>query len=94
MLHRNAGKGNLLPNQPLELVVLTPTSISVQLLANRNLRQADVLHDGPHNGQARRFCGEGVDVIGALPNEASQAFNGIRAPNIAMHDLRKRIERQ
>ncbi len=37
---------------------------------------------------------QGVNLIGALPNIAKQAFNGIGATNVAMHDLWKGIKRQ
>jgi hypothetical protein len=37
---------------------------------------------------------EGVDLIGALPHEASQAFNRIGAANVAVHHRREGIERE
>ena len=54
----------------------------------------DVLDGRPDNGQATRFCGEDVDLIGALPHIAKQAFNRIGTANVAMHDLREGIERE
>jgi hypothetical protein len=52
------------------------------------------LHHGPDDGQTRRLGGEGINLVGALPHEASQAFNRIRAANRAMHDRWKSIKRQ
>ena len=61
-------------------------AMSVQLLADRNLGQANILHHRLDNGQTTRFRGESVNLIGASSDEASQAFNGIGAANGAMHD--------
>src|SRR6266849_841220 len=36
-------------------------------LANWNFGQPNVLHHGPDNGEAARFRGERVDLIGTLP---------------------------
>ena len=69
-------------------------ALSVWPLADRGLGQADILHHGPHDGQATRFCGESVNLIGPLPNVTQQAFNGIGTANGAMHDLREGIKRQ
>jgi hypothetical protein len=66
----------------------------VQLLADRNLGQVDMLHDRPHDGQATGLSRKGVNLIGASAHMAKQAFNGIRAPNRAMHHRRERRERQ
>ena len=54
----------------------------------------DILHHGPDNGQATGFRGEDVNLIGAPSNIAKQAFNGIRAANVAMHHLRESIKSQ
>jgi hypothetical protein len=56
--------------------------------------QANILHSGPYNRQATALCGEDVDLIGALPDIAKQAFNGIGALNVAVHRLRKGIKGQ
>ena len=56
--------------------------------------QADVLDRGPDNRKATGFCCEDVNLIGALPHIAEQAFNGVGRLNVAMHRLRKRIKRQ
>lgn len=56
--------------------------------------QANVLHGGPHNGQATRFRGEHVDLIGALPHIAEQTLNGIGGLDVPMQTLRKGIKRQ
>jgi hypothetical protein len=54
----------------------------------------DILHNGPHNGEAARFCGKGINLIGSLPHIAKETFNGIGTANVAMHDRWKRIKRQ
>ena len=56
--------------------------------------QADVLNRRPDNGKATGFCGEDVDLIGALPHIAEQTLNGIGRLNVAVHVLRKRIKGQ
>ena len=82
------------PNPPFRLVASLPLLISTELLADRNLGQANILHDGPDDGQATGFGREGIDLIGALPDIAKQAFNGIGAANVAMHDRWEGIKRQ
>src|SRR5258707_620001 len=54
----------------------------------------NVLHDGPHDGQATGFGGEGVNLVRPLPDIAKETFNRIRTANVAMHDWRKSIKRQ
>jgi hypothetical protein len=65
--------------------------MSVQLLVDRNLGQADILHHRPDNGQTTRFRGESVNLICASSDIAKQAFNGIGAANVAIHDRWKGI---
>ena len=65
--------------------------LSVWPLADRNLGQPNILHHGPDDGQTTGLGGERVNLSGALPDEASQAFNGIGTPDVAMHDLREGI---
>ncbi len=84
--HKLSSKKHLLPNQHFRLVVCLPRPITLQRLADRNLGQANILHHGPDDGQAARFGRENVNLIGALPHEASQAFNRIGAANVAVHD--------
>jgi hypothetical protein len=67
---------------------------SMKLLQDGNLRQADILHHRPDNGQTRRLRREGINLIGALPHIAKQAFNRIRAANAAVHDRRDGIKGQ
>ena len=74
--------------------MLVRWSIRAQLLADRNLRQVDILHHRPDDGQATGFCCEGINLIGALPNIAKETFNGIGAANVAMHDRREGRERE
>ena len=94
LLHRIVCTRHLLPNQLFRLVVLTPTAIKIQLLADWDLGQTDVLHDCPDNSQATGFRRESVNLIGALSYIAKKALNGIGGTNIAMHHLRKRIKRE
>jgi hypothetical protein len=66
-------KKHLLSNQPFRLIACLPRPLTPQRLADGNLGQANILHHGPHDGQAARFGREGVDLIGALPHIAKQA---------------------
>ena len=70
------------------------TTVTVQPLADRNFRQTNILHDGPDDSQATGFCRESVDLIGALPDIAKEAFNRVGAANVAMHDRWKGIKCQ
>jgi hypothetical protein len=56
--------------------------------------QADNLDGCPDDSQATRLGSEHVNLIGALPHEASETFNGIGGLNVSMHRGRKRIKRQ
>ena len=56
--------------------------------------QADVLHRRPDNGQTTGFGREGVNLIGALPHIAEEAFDGISGLNVSMHRGRKRKKRE
>ena len=58
------------------------------------LGQADILHDGPHDGQTTGFSGKGVNLIRALPDIAKETFNGIGTADIAMHDRWKSVKCQ
>lgn len=53
-----------------ELVALLSLAIKIQLLANGNLGQTNVLHHCPDNSQARCFRRKGINLIGALTNIA------------------------
>ena len=88
------GKNDLLLHHPFRLVVHGATAISASPLRNRNLRQTDILHDCPDNGETTGFRREGVNLIGALPDIAKEAFNRIGTANGAMHDGRKGIKSQ
>ena len=55
------------------MVVSLPTAISIQLLADGNLWQADVLHDSPDDSQTTGFRRKGVNLIGAASNIAKKA---------------------
>lgn len=44
------------------------------------------MHDSPDKRDAGCFGRKGIDGIGALPNVAKQAFNGVGGTNIPMHD--------
>jgi hypothetical protein len=89
-----SSKKHLLPTQPFRLVGCLPRPLTLEPLADRNLGQANILHHGPNDGQAARFGREDVNLIGALPHIAQQAFNGIGAANGAMHERRDGIERE
>ena len=73
VLHRTICKRHLLPNQPERLVVSLPRTIAVELLADRDLWQADILHDGPDDGQTTGFRRKGVNLIGPPSDIAKQA---------------------
>src|SRR6266849_4836317 len=89
VLLRRIGKKHLLLNHPARLVASLLTAMCLSPLADRDLWQANILHDGPDDGQTRRLGRESINLIGALPHIAKQAFNGIGAANVAMHDLRE-----
>jgi hypothetical protein len=52
--------------------------------------QADILDRGPHDGETTGLGGEHIDLIGALPHEASETLNGIRGLNVPVHALASR----
>jgi hypothetical protein len=76
LLHRIAYKHRLLPTQPFRLVAYQPSIPTAASLANRNFEQTDILHDSPHNGQARRFRGKGINLVGASPAETHKMSKG------------------
>jgi hypothetical protein len=76
------------------LVACTPTAICAERLVDWDAWQVDSLHGGPNNRQTRRLCRKGVNLVGALPDIAKEAFNRIGTTNIAMHDWWKCIKRQ
>src|SRR5450631_4711902 len=61
----------------------------VQLLADRNPWQTNILHDSPHNRDTGCFCCERVNLIRSLPYIAKKTFDGIGGANITMHYLWK-----
>ena len=56
--------------------------------------QADILHDSPDNGQTTHLRGEGINLIGPLPDIAEKALDGIGGLNVAMHGRWKGVKRQ
>jgi hypothetical protein len=72
--HKLRSEKHLLPTQHFRLVGCWPRSITRQRLADGNLGQANILHDGLHDGQATGFGREGIDLIRALPDIAKQAL--------------------
>jgi hypothetical protein len=56
--------------------------------------EADILNRGPDNSQATGLRGEHVNLIGALPHIAAEAFDGIGGLYMPVHGSRKGIERQ
>src|SRR5437588_7709332 len=87
-------KKHLLPNHPLWLVAFGRPVLSSQASVHRDFVKTDVLDRSPDNRQATRFCGEDVDLIGALPHIAKQAFNSIRRLNVPTHGRRKLVKGQ
>jgi hypothetical protein len=81
-------------SHPFRLVVCFPMILRMQWLADRNPGHVYSLHHGPYDGQTARFGCEGVNLIGALPHIAKEAFNGIGGANVAMHHLRKGVKRE
>jgi len=83
------------PPQPPSLAGcwLTPGS-ETKADSHRDFVQADILDRGPHNRQAAVLGGEDANLIGALPHEASETFDGIGGLNMPVHGSRKCIERQ
>ena len=71
-----------------------PTAVSVPLLQDGNLRQTDILHHSPDNGETTGFRSEGINLIGTLPDIAKEACNRVGTANVAMHDLREGIKCQ
>jgi hypothetical protein len=94
VLSRTMGKRHLLPNHPFRLVAGLLIAMRSEPLADRNPWQADILHHRPDDRQAAGFGRKGVNLIGALPHIAKQAFNGVGTSDVAVHDRRKRIKRQ
>src|SRR5258708_18667133 len=72
---------------------LTPGS-ETKACSHRDFVQADILDRGPHNRQAAILGGEDVNLIGALPHVAEEAFDGIGGLNMPVHDLRKLVKRE
>jgi hypothetical protein len=60
----------------------------------REFVQADILDRGPDNGEATGLRREHINLIGALPHIAEQAFNGISRLNVSMHGHRELVKRQ
>ena len=94
VLHRNICKNHLPLTPPLRLVADVPRAIPLQPLADWNLRQANILHHRPDDRHTTGFGREDINLIGALPHIAKQAFNRIGAANVAVHDWREGIKGQ
>jgi hypothetical protein len=56
--------------------------------------QTDILDRGPDNRETTGFRREHVNLIGALPHIAEQAFDGIGGLNVSMRRLRELVKRQ
>jgi hypothetical protein len=54
--------------------------------------QADILDGCPDDSQATHLGSEHVNLIGALPHEASQTLDGIGSLNVAVHALRELVK--
>src|SRR6266581_1340304 len=94
VLHRTICKRHLLPNQPERLVVSLPRTIAVELLADRDLWQADILHDGPDDGQTTGFRRKGVNLSVRPRTLLNKLRVRVGAPDVAVHDWRESIKRQ
>ena len=56
--------------------------------------QTDILDRGPDYRQATALGREHVNLVGALPHEASETFDCIGGLNVPMHRLRELVKRQ
>jgi hypothetical protein len=65
---------HLLLDHPFRLVAAVPRTPRGQCLADGNPGYVYPLHDGPHDGQATGFGGEGINLVGSLPDEARKSF--------------------
>ena len=92
--HKGIDTNHLPLSQPFRLVACFALMMSLEQLANRNPRYGYPLHHGPHDSQTACFRGESINLVGALPNIAEEAFNSIGRANVAMHDLRESVKRQ
>src|SRR5450432_1406048 len=61
----------------------------VQLLADRNPWQTNILHNSPYNRDAGCFGCEGVNLIRSLSYIAKKTFNRIGGANVTVHHLWK-----
>jgi hypothetical protein len=63
-------------NHPFRLVASTRTAMSAERLVDGNAWQVDILHHSPDYRQTRCLCRKGINLIGALPDIAKEAFKG------------------
>ncbi len=56
--------------------------------------QTDILDRGPDNRETTGLRREHVNLVGALPHIAEQAFDGIGGLNVAVHGRRKLVKCQ
>src|SRR5579863_3515214 len=78
---------NHLPlNRPFRLVACFLKASSVQPLADGNLWQADILHDGSHNGEATRF---GRKSYG-MRNEINSSKEERKRPLVLLYNIKQR----
>ena len=56
--------------------------------------QTDILDGRPDNGKATHLRRKHINLIGALPHEAPQTFDGVGRLNSAVHGSRKLVKRQ
>jgi hypothetical protein len=66
-------KQHLHLGHPFWLVACLSRAMRSYRLADWNLGQAHILHDGPDNGHATGLRREGIDLISALPHIAKEA---------------------
>ncbi len=68
--------------------------ISFRASLQRDFVQTDILDGGPDNGETTGLRCEHINLIGALPHIAEQAFDGVGGLNMSVQGLRKLVKRE
>ena len=89
LVHPIRDKEHLLLRHPFRLLARLPGTINDQALLDRNPGHLYSLHHRPDESEATGFCGEGINLIGALAHIAQKAFDRIGRLDGAMHHLGK-----
>jgi hypothetical protein len=69
-----------------------PLPLSPLGLFDRDCSQSNALDGGPDDGQATHLRGKHVNLVGPLPNEASETLDGVGGPDGAVQRLRKVVK--